>query len=181
MSAPGPSKASSPPVRIRSSARQDDDQTPAPTPPLPSDSPGLPGSFGTPPPNIPHRLVSRHGVGSSPRLGAAFGSPTRGSPLISGRASPVGLSEERGRSTTPNTRDLDDLPDEEKARIVRKHLVSREERVNSRQPSMTRDSSSKPQISEVPLASNQSGPSSMYGVDEDEFPTPFSHPGGDIT
>ena len=181
MSTPGHSRASSPPVRIRPSGRRDDNSTPLLTPPLPSDSLGLPGSFGTPPPNIPPRLVSRQGVGSSPRLGGAFGSPPRGSPLISGSASPVGGLEERGRSGTPAPKDLDDLPDEEKARVLRKHLVSREERVNSRQPSVTRDSVTRPQTSDVHIAASQSGPSSIHKVDEDEFPSPFSHPGGDIT
>ncbi|KAF8340300.1 transmembrane amino acid transporter protein-domain-containing protein [Cantharellus anzutake] len=186
MSNPGPSKPTSSPVGIHFPGRQDDRPVAGQAQFASNDSHGTPASFGTPPPNIPPRFVSaslRPSVSSSPRLGPAFGSPSRGSPLVSGRASPAGLPEvrdERGRSGTPIPRELDGLPDEEKARVLRRHLVSREER-GSRAPSITPNVSARQDTGGVSAVPGRSKTSSLYEMDDEEFPITYSHPGADIT
>lgn len=163
----------------------------------------------TPPPNIPPRVgsfpASRQGFNSSPAAGGgAFPASFR-----SGRSTPIpGLDHPNAlvpgsgydtpaRGRTPTLLDLDALPDEEKARVIRRHLVSREERGDSA-------SARAPTPAEQPLGGRlrledaavhfpsdelfpvQDTGSGMntppQGTDDDsDFPIPYSAPGADVT
>lgn len=70
---------------------------------------------------------------------------------------------------------LDDLPDEEKARILRKHLVSRGERLQD---------SPRGSIAPLPdngLLSKRSSVSQLRREDSEPFPVPYHAQGADVT
>ena len=72
---------------------------------------------------------------------------------------------------------FDDLTDEEKARIIRKHLVSRDDRVpNSPRGSMSAGS-------DAGQLSKQASTSQLRPQREDSepFPVPYHAPGADVT
>lgn len=92
--------------------------------------------------------------------------------------------------------DVDALTDEEKARVLRRHLVSREERDDSatRRPSATAETLSEgrptlaaaavhfPSDLSIGSADGDETPRHAAQLDEEsEFPVPYSTPGGDIT
>lgn len=161
-----------------------------------SGSPGRAGWAGTPPPNIPPRFISAGSRPGSftPTAGAAFPNSRTSTPRddaasgqgndylrVAGGVPP----DDRGGRATPTLQDLDDLPDEDKAKVLRRHLVSREEREaeSLRRPSVA---SARPAMDAVQFNSNDSGGSSYApsvgpGEDLDPFPVPFSSAGGDIT
>lgn len=69
---------------------------------------------------------------------------------------------------------LAEVPDEEKARVLRRHLVSAEERGSSRVPTPGQDG--------TPVEGSQAGDSAVADRPEDEpFPIPYDAPGGDVT
>lgn len=156
-----------------------------------SGSPGRLGWAGTPPPNIPPRFISSGSRPGSftPTAGAAFPN-TRSSTPRDDSASVRGIGgvtspDDRGGRATPTLQDLDDLPDEDKAKVLRRHLVSREEREAEglRRPSVA---SARPPMDAIQFNSNDSGGSSYApslgpGEDLEPFPVPFSSAGGDIT
>jgi len=125
---------------------------------------------GTPPRNIP------------PRTSAA--TPARdASPLLpaADTATPVhkkiafgGISAQRADgpvhdTETPPPLDLDDLPEEDKAKVLRRHLVSKEER--------QKGLSTPDRPSRSPSASGHRVPRE----DTEPFPVPYDAPGADIT
>lgn len=156
---------------------------------------------GTPPPNIPARTlvppISSSPYRSSPLVGPQPGSGTPQSygSVALGRRSPYGSRpgtprnfQASGRATPdpyapPENGDepplgLDDLPDEEKARVLRRHLVSREERARPAD-----DAGSTSNRLEAPgIASSRASISeSHHRFDTEPFPVPFDAPGGDTT
>lgn len=132
----------------------------------------------TAPPNIP--LRSSNGTPSSqsryisssplPGIGSSLSSRLGPSGLggISARrpSTPVGTSNEFNRA------DLDDLPDEEKAKVLRRHLVSREERQGRPESSRA--------ISRT-ASFTSSHPTVTLQEDSDAFPIPYDAPGADVT
>lgn len=133
---------------------------------------------GTPPlPNIPTRS-SQTPIGTPRGLGIP-GSLPGGEGPSSRRVSIGGLAT-RPPGTPGSGSDialLDDLPDEEKARILRKHLVSRQERLQD---------SPRGSISPLPdngLLSKRSSASQLRVQREDSgpFPVPYHAPGADVT
>ncbi|KAG8851344.1 neutral amino acid transporter [Tulasnella sp. 330] len=162
----------------------------------------------TPPPNIPQRPFApptssspfRQGqggsLGASPAVGTprSFAPSARSSRPSTPRPGAGGfprtdtLDPQEGRrsgSRTPVVQDMDDLSPEEKARVLRRHLVSREERA--------RQEDEGDNMLGVEMSPNRTptgtpgrrpsvaGPGSIHRMDTEPFPIPFSAPGGDIT
>ncbi|KAI0045839.1 hypothetical protein FA95DRAFT_1560710 [Auriscalpium vulgare] len=136
---------------------------------------------GTPPPNIPPR---GGGTGTTtprpsepwPVAGASDAASRR--PSLGGislrRPQPAGLglgiSGTPGSGSDVNVLDLDDLPDEEKAKILRKHLVSRDER--NANASGSEDGPSRKSSTSHLRARRE---------DSEAFPVPYHAQGADIT
>ncbi|CCL98797.1 uncharacterized protein FIBRA_00802 [Fibroporia radiculosa] len=131
-----------------------------------------------PPPNIPRRGTPL----GTPNI--AGNSPLPGSTLLAGVGEPSssvpvgGLSARRpsGLSSTPGSGSdlhmLDELTDEDKAKILRRHLVSRQEREGSISAS-----------SDNGAVSKRSSMSHLRTQREDSepFPVPYHAPGADVT
>ena len=132
-----------------------------------------PGSWaGTPPPNIPPRNGSFTRLdNTSPAKGAAFPA-SRDTPSVID--APGAAFDGTRLPATPH--DLEEVPDEDKAKVLRRHLVSRDERDNtsSRRTSV----SASPRVDTLWSEPGASGESVVGDV---EFPIPYSTPGGDIT
>jgi solute carrier family 36 (proton-coupled amino acid transporter) len=127
----------------------------------------------SPPNNIP------------PRLGSA--QPTRGpSPSLIALPSGSSPAPRIPQYGTPDNdaiaRELEALPDEEKAKVLRKHLVSKDERLNP--PGGSPRTGSDPEI--LQGSRNASRKSSIGGLrgrreDTEPFPVPYQAPGADVT
>ncbi|KAJ3781147.1 hypothetical protein GGU10DRAFT_413024, partial [Lentinula aff. detonsa] len=122
--------------------------------------------------------IPRHG--SQSRSATPAGTPdlrALKAQVISGTPPLVGPSRTESPLDLPV--DLDDLPDEEKAKILRRHLVSREERERERidtqegTPSFTPESPSQTRRS--------SGSGRIAREDSEPFPVPYAAPGADVT
>ncbi|KAG7089222.1 hypothetical protein E1B28_010923 [Marasmius oreades] len=130
------------------------------------------------------------------------GTPMSNSPALSSTPLPSGLVDAqllRGRA--PGARsataspmaqpvDLDDLPDEEKARILRRHLVLKEERERDLQEEEGEEEQQQQQL-EVPSTSRRSSnsqnassngtPRAVARELSEPFPIPYDAPGADVT
>ncbi|KAF8591215.1 hypothetical protein K439DRAFT_1327850 [Ramaria rubella] len=154
-----PSPSQSRPVPIasprRSSPQDESHETPRGTPDLRS----LRAQFDTPPLDLPPRNANAPSSSfTSPYTLSS--SPAR-TPLV--RRSPG--------TPPPIANALDELSDTEKAKILRRHLVSREERTYA---GSVAEDLSRPGTSQ--------GPSSSFPrQDTDVFPIPYDVPGGDVT
>jgi proton-coupled amino acid transporter len=125
---------------------------------------------GTPPPrNIP--LRPQPSDGSLPLASSQPGSFQGPSGIAALRPTPSGTPDAELSNVN-----LDDLPDEEKARVLRRHLVSKEER--------------EPPAAELeaPLAGGSGSRRSSSGAntplrreDTEPFPIPYHTPGADVT
>ncbi|GJJ08351.1 hypothetical protein Clacol_002562 [Clathrus columnatus] len=115
------------------------------------------------------RVIRSSGRFSTPPLDLPPRHPGQDTPTPPGSFQPRGLLARRG-STTPSVNPgiLDELSDADKAKIIRRHLVSREER-NSGE-------GSRQDYLENLQVSHPSTPRSS-----DRFPIPYDVPGGDIT
>ncbi|CUA71442.1 Vacuolar amino acid transporter 3 [Schizosaccharomyces pombe 972h-] [Rhizoctonia solani] len=136
---------------------------------------GTPGDrrYGTPPvANIPPRVFD------SPRPPSAV--PNYGSAPQRPAFNPGPTS---GSGTATPTLNGDD--DSDRARVVRRHLVSAEERTDSRRPSAGGISLARPQFLSRPSSgagSTSQGPNPAPGPDlEEPFPIPYGSHGGDVT
>jgi proton-coupled amino acid transporter len=126
-----------------------------------------------PPPNIPPRggavTLSRD---LSPVLGPSDAATSRQSPALGENGSRLVA---RGLET-PVPLDLDELSDEDKVRVLRRHLVSKDERKRQAEAASNADSnsvhSSRPQSSNGKHVARQ---------DTEPFPVPYTTPGADIT
>ncbi|KAF7374408.1 Aa-trans domain-containing protein [Mycena sanguinolenta] len=176
-------------------------------PPIdPADGPGVAGSFAagslpnstpygtpdirllraqyagsTPPPNIPPRT-------STPSLQPKGSDPTLAQPRSFQAQGGIAAlpSPNNGSDAELNNINLDDLPDEEKARVLRLHLVSKKERGRQGQANSTPHSEL-----DVPLGAEAGGSGSRRSSDDagahvqredtEPFPIPYHTPGADVT
>jgi proton-coupled amino acid transporter len=128
---------------------------------------------GTPPlPNIPPRTgtsTPRPSAPTEPLVFSGEGLPRV--PSVSGisarRPAVVGLGLE-GVSTPDPTGDIDSLQEDDKVKVLRKHLVSREERQGNNSAAISRQSST----SQFPRPRQE---------DTEAFPVPYHTAGADIT
>ncbi|KAL0564129.1 hypothetical protein V5O48_017925 [Marasmius crinis-equi] len=147
---------------------------------------------GTPPNvalNIPPRAITP--MSSSPALsstplpgGLGDASPARGRAQLPARGSGTGTA-----SPMVQPVDLDDLPDEEKARILRRHLVSRQEREREQQEggdqqqelnvATTSRRSSNSNVTDH--GSGHGAPPPLVREYTEPFPIPYNAPGADVT
>jgi proton-coupled amino acid transporter len=174
------------PVNIRPGTSRNGDGSPI------SGSPNvraLRGQYGTPPvPNIPPRNIPV----SSPNINIGIlgsGSPrpsAPGTPIIGGirMHAPGGPGSGTRTPASGYENPFEELTDEEKARILRRHLVSREEREHQ----LDRKSSfgSFADRGEGPSRSkrqsiNASRDPILAREDSDPFPIPYHTPGADLT
>jgi solute carrier family 36 (proton-coupled amino acid transporter) len=91
-------------------------------------------------------------------------------PSISGitarRPTGVGLGLGLDDAPAPDpTIDIDSFPEDDKVKVLRKHLVSREER----------------QANDGPISRNSSSSQLAHQEDPEAFPVPYHTPGADIT
>ena len=107
--------------------------------------------------NFSNSNVSLPGVSASPRVG----------PSGLGGISAHRPSTPDSRAGSPFPANMDDLPDEEKAKVLRRHLVSKEERT----PASRTSSAS--------LRSAQTA--TPRREDSEPFPVPYDAPGADVT
>ena len=88
--------------------------------------------------------------------------------------------------------DLEGLTDEDKARVLRRHLVSKEERLGTPRPEKPRSIAGSELDQGLLDAPELAGPSSrrssngahtpfLNREDSDPFPIPYNAPGGDVT
>ncbi|KAL1740128.1 transmembrane amino acid transporter protein-domain-containing protein [Schizophyllum fasciatum] len=182
------------PLNIGSPSRRDangSQQTPTGTP----DRRLLRAQYGgTPPlPNVPPRT----GVSASPanrpinllppsdsQTGSRRGSQVAGG--ISAGARSFGDQSTGSGTSTPSGQvpELEDLPDEEKAKVLRRHLVSREERLrngDSDTPSGSATPTLKKQSHSSLRSTGQDTTSDRQREESDAFPISYETPGADIT
>jgi solute carrier family 36 (proton-coupled amino acid transporter) len=149
--------------------------------------------YGTPPAGttIPR---FRGTPGSSTPV--AVGSPARLPPpaeLFRNSPRTVGSPLDRGLLRVVSATDVaktqspapPELSGEDKAKVLRRHLVSRDQRFGDEPPGSqgpSRTPSFYPEASEHPSTKSSRTPSVHHREDESEvFPLPYSAPGGDIT
>lgn len=144
---------------------------------------------GTPPmPNIPPR-GSTPAQRNGPPAQQFLPTPDAPSPLRHGSQAVGGLSATAVKSSnssgsgveTPPIIDLDGLPEEEKVRVLGRHLVSKQERKNILREDADLDFS---QSLEPGTSSRQSSSSQNDGPireDSEPFPIPYHAPGADVT
>jgi len=134
------------------------------------------GVAGTPP-NIPPRATTPLPAKDASPGGSPF--PPRNIPLPSSSSQPSGISASRTPGTpgsgteSPSLPDLDDLPEEEKLKVLRRHLVSKDERNQSGDiPSVTTRPNSH---------HSSSGEGASHAEESEPFPIPFHAHGADVT
>lgn len=147
---------------------------------------------GTPPivPNIPPRGLTPARSGPSSLIPTSDPFPLRPGPQVVGGISALSArisnpSLAGKRSETPPVVDLDTLPDEEKAKVLRQLLSFPQERQNNGGEARSVAGSDQ----EAPGESGQTSPSrpSSSGVkdnvqaDQEPFPIPYHAPGADVT
>lgn len=138
------------------------------TPPLgnipPRPSSGTPGSY-----RDQSNLSLPAGISPSP----AYGTPRFGPSVLAGisarRPSTPASVNTAGEFNSPN---LDDLPDEEKARVLRRHLVSKQERQARPESSNAVSRNSSFRSGHTPQGRRE---------DTEPFPVPYDAPGADVT
>ena len=143
--------------------------------------------FSSIPPNIPARgsTPSLHPASSTASLRALHDrSPSRTPQLISvlsatRESEPIGTNSE-----TPPIADLEGLPAEEKAKVLERHLVSKEQRMKTfPEGDSVKDSVLDP-VSGFPLTGSRrssNGPSQRQKEDLEPFPILYDAPGADVT
>ncbi|KAI0787486.1 transmembrane amino acid transporter protein-domain-containing protein [Fomes fomentarius] len=128
-----------------------------------------------PPPNVPPgtpRLATTYLPGSSGDAGSS-----------SPRLTADGFSARRPTPGTPGSDNpFDELTDEDKARVVRRHLVSREERQNVGTEQVLTGSSSRRGSDSGNLSSRSSNSQlRIQREDTEPFPVSYDAPGADVT
>lgn len=157
-------------------------------------------SSGTPPPNIPLRgPTAPFPERSSTSQINLLSPPGNGSPRPANSSSSVtgGISAARPSSSNgsgpstpgagPSGVTLEELPEEEKMRILRRHLVSKEERKDNNADgngsdqdnnALVRKSSN---LSAASVASSSSSQAMARLAESEMFPVPYHTPGADVT
>ncbi|GLB40221.1 putative transmembrane amino acid transporter protein [Lyophyllum shimeji] len=149
-----------------------------------------------PPPNIPLRGVAFMQTGSPAKVSLVTEnlSPLRPGPQAVGGLSATAVkssnsnSSNSGSDTPPINLDLDGLPDEEKAKVLRRHLVSKKEREGAAAaPPESVDGNASDH--HLTIDGQEQGPSSRRPSsslhpergDSEPFPVPYHAPGADVT
>ncbi|KAG5637485.1 hypothetical protein H0H81_004408 [Sphagnurus paluster] len=137
-----------------------------------------------PPPNIPPRGATPSQRTGSPATNLLFPSADHPSPLRQGPQAVGGLtatavksssSSGTGTGTETPPLDLDGLPDEEKAKVLRRHLVSKKERGDP-----VEDGADTPE--QGPSSRRSNSPAHHPPREDSEpFPIPYNAPGADVT
>ncbi|KAL1753492.1 transmembrane amino acid transporter protein-domain-containing protein [Schizophyllum commune] len=146
------------------------------TPPLPNVPPRT-GSISASPANRPINLL--------PPSDSQGGS-RRGSQVVGGISRSFGDRSTGSGTSTPSGHvpEIEDLPVEEKAKVLRRHLVSREERLrgaDSEAPSGSATPTLKKQSHSSLRSSGQDTSSDHHQEESDAFPISYETPGADIT
>ena len=134
------------------------------------------GTPSTPPiANIPPRFGGDNSPAGGGGLPASFSARSLRprTPQTNGASTPTGVPP--GGSPASGRLNLDDVTEEEMARVLRRHLVPRRG-VDANVEETPAESSRRGSIS----AANTPRPA-LQDHDEDSFPIPFDAPGGDIT
>lgn len=140
-----------------------------------------------PPPNIPARATPT----GTPNVGgnSSLLRPVAGEISSSVRRTSIGgitaswplagTSESGPTGSNP----LDDLSEEDKVRVLRRHLVSREERQRTTPEEQQHAPGDSSVFSDVGTLSKRSSASQirLQGEDADPFPVPYHAPGADVT
>lgn len=151
---------------------------------------------GTPPlPNIPPRMTA--GTPSSRRPSSSFpaitaeGSPRRPTPGPSAIGGLSATRETPSSESVPASVDLEDLPDEEKARVLERHLVPKELRGKGTGTPVSGEARSKPSslLDAGAVASSdsdhtlsrRSSDGAVRREDSEPFSIPYSAVGADVT
>jgi solute carrier family 36 (proton-coupled amino acid transporter) len=138
---------------------------------------------GTPPiANVPQRVISpasgqRTG---SPSLNLGIGTPSSYRQAVGGISASKAPAPSASGTATPNPVDLDGLPDEEKAKVLARHLVSKVER----QAGDTASEANVPIVESTSSRRPSSGHESAVALERDPsepFPIPYNAPGADVT
>ncbi|KIK10232.1 hypothetical protein K443DRAFT_670855 [Laccaria amethystina LaAM-08-1] len=144
-----------------------------------------------PPPNIPLRATqtpvsNRIGSPAAPLAPHSDSQPRRPAPQavsgLSASRQPLGTG-----SDTPPVFDLDDLPDEEKAKVLGRHLVAKDLRSKALLEAKSATGSDLGTLNGSKPGSSRSRRSSAGGTktpmrgDSEPFPIPYDAPGADVT
>lgn len=141
---------------------------------------------GTPPmPNIPPRGTTPVQRNGSPAISLLpttdTPSPLRPGPQVIGGLTATAVKSSTSSGSGTETPILEGLPDEEKAKVLGRHLVSKEERQKA--PGLGSDSglpqSLAPSTSSRQSSSGQHSPPERE--DSEPFPIPYHAPGADVT
>lgn len=146
-------------------------------------------AMGTPPSNIPPR--GNTPMARSGSSGISLVPPSDASVPRPGPQAVGGISAGKGPGTpgsgaeTPGLPDLDGLPDEEKLKVLRRHLVSKEERQN-RFGEVPADLISNLSVPETTARSRRSSSgegtsAQVQREDSEPFPIPYHAAGADVT
>jgi solute carrier family 36 (proton-coupled amino acid transporter) len=141
------------------------------------------------PPNIPARgsaTPSLHPASSSTSLRALQDRSSPRTPqLISGlSATRESESETIGTSSeTPPIADLDGLPAEEKAKVLERHLVSKEQRTKAFTEGNSFKDSVLDRVPDSPFTISRRSSNGLFQRQKDlePFPIPYDAPGADVT
>lgn len=142
---------------------------------------------GTPPvPNIPARFTPESFTSGSPGQNLLPQSEFLGRAY---RLPPTGISPRPSSTITPGigldsgALDLDTPPDDHKARVIRRHLLMREERQNRGDVNSTSGSELDGRVSndDTPSAGSYTPPAATFREETEAFHIPYEAPGADIT
>ncbi|KAF9223706.1 amino acid transporter [Gyrodon lividus] len=147
---------------------------------------------GTPPvPNIPARYTPPSGLYSNPSRGGSPGTNLLAPNEVAFKLhhpSVGGISAKRPSSSgVPESgvdvgiADLDDLSDEDKARVLRRHLVLREERQNRVDLYSLASSDQDAHEADVPSVGSSTPVRPPQRDESEAFPIPYHAPGADVT
>lgn len=130
-----------------------------------------------PPPNIPPRSSpARINSSAVSLLPQGDATPSRPGPQPFGGISALRPSTPGSGRETPQL-DIDDLPDEEKVKVLQRHLVSKGGRQNREAENGSDIDLSEP----GPSGSRRSSNGVIRREDTEPFPIPYDAPGGDVT
>lgn len=132
---------------------------------------GVRGTPSTPPvPNISPRFRR-----SNPDASGLHSDDVVSSSLGTKTATPLAISR------SESTKDLDKMSEEAMAKVLRRHLVSKEERQNQGEGVNTPASNREEDHSDSRRISASSSAQNLTREDTEPFPIPYDAPGGDVT
>lgn len=152
-------------------------------------SSALTAALGSPP---QPQCLSRQGSGSLSRPSVSRGDS--GTSTLRNGAASTSAPKDGDKAGDSSFSNLEDVPDEEKARVLRRHLVSADERGASSPTTGGRSPAgsgvnmggtpTRAEFDDIPGESGVSGYGSTDAQprdDSDQFPIPYDAPGGDVT